>query len=77
MVLRERVLESKDRIEIVFHGLNPEDPERKIRGFQEIVTSSGRETELQFAPGQGGRVPGSSSYFQWLRVSEAQQGKSC
>ena len=63
------VLESKDQIEIVFHGLNPEDPERKIRGFQEIVTSSGSERTLRFENGTGGRVPGSSSYFQWLGVS--------
>lgn len=63
------LLETKDRIEIVFHGLNPEDPERKIRGFQEIVTSSGSEKTLQFETRQGGRVAGSSSYFQWIGVS--------
>ncbi len=63
------VIETKDRIEIVFHGLNPEDPERKIRGFQEIVTSSGGDETLSFELGRGGRVPGSSSYYQWLKVS--------
>ena len=62
------VLESKDRVEIVFHGLNPEDPERKIRGFQEIVRSSGTSADPTVEPGKGGRVPGSSSYFQWLIV---------
>ena len=63
------VLEVKPRVEIVFHGLNPEDPERKIRGFQEIVMSSGSEKALQFETRQGGRVAGSSSYFQWIGVS--------
>jgi len=62
------VLESKARVEIVFHGLNPEDPERKIRGFQEIITSSGTAAAPVFEVGKGGRVPGSSSYFQWLMV---------
>ena len=63
------VLDTKESVEIVFHGLNPEDPERKIRGFQEIITTSGSDKTLAFTPGKGGRVPGSSSYFQWLSVS--------
>ncbi len=33
------VLENRKSVEIVFHGLNPEDPGRKIEGFKEIVTS--------------------------------------
>ena len=32
------VLDAKEKVEIIFHGLNPEDPDRKIEGFQEIVT---------------------------------------
>ena len=63
------VLDTKKRIEIVFHGLNPEDPERKIAGFQEIIETSGSPNTLSFELGNGGRVPGSSSYFQWLVVS--------
>lgn len=62
-------LETKEATEIVFHGLNPEDPERKIEGFKEIIGSSGSKLELTFTLGQGGRVPGSSSYYQWLLVS--------
>ena len=34
------VLETKPRVEIVFHGLNPEDPEHEIAAFKEIVSSS-------------------------------------
>ena len=64
------VLEHRKSVEIVFHGLNPEDPERKIQGFKEIVASSSSEKSLHFEPGVGGLVPGSSSYFRWLRVSE-------
>ena len=62
------VLDTKERVEIVFHGLNPEDPERKIAGFQEILRSSSSEKPLTLDAGVGGRVPGSSSYFQWLSV---------
>ena len=65
------VLDTRPKVEIVFHGLNPEDPERKITAFQEIISSSASAPELGFTPGTGGRVPGSSSYYQWLTVSRA------
>ena len=63
------VLDSKSSIEIVFHGLNPEDPERKIAGFKEIISSCNETRRLEFRDGKSGRVPGSSSSFQWLIVS--------
>ena len=61
------VLETKERVELVFHGLNPDDPERKISAFQEILASS---TGAGFAleKGKGGSVPGSSSYFRWVSL---------
>jgi len=62
---------SKDRVEIIFHGLNPEDPDRKIEAFKAIATSAPTGPSLEFVPGDSGRVPGSSSYFQWLTVSTA------
>ena len=62
------VLATRPRIELVFHGLNPEDPDRKIRAFQEILGSSPTAPRLTFDRGQGGQVPGSSSYFQWVTV---------
>lgn len=65
------VLETKERVEIVFHGLNPEDPERKIQGFQEIVNSSQSDQPMQFSSGQGGRISSSSSYYQWLSVTRS------
>ncbi len=62
------VLATKQRVEIVFHGLNPEDPEKKIQAFKKIVESSPSETSLAYEPGEHGSVPGSSSYYQWLTV---------
>lgn len=63
------VLETKSRVEIVFHGLNPEDPETKIEAFKEIVGSSSGGGNLRFELGKGGKVPGSSSSFRWIIVS--------
>lgn len=65
------VLDSKKCVEIVFHGLNPEDPEKKIAAFQKIVTSAESSPKISFATGKGGQVPASSSSFQWLSVSRA------
>lgn len=62
------VLDSKDRVEIVFHGLNPEDPDKKIDAFKEIVSGSQREAALRYTLGKGGQVAGSSSYFRWVVV---------
>jgi hypothetical protein len=63
------VLESKPRVEIVFHGLNPEDPEAKIEAFREIAAGSETGAPMRYTLGNGGRVPGSSSYFRWVMVS--------
>ncbi|MEE9608316.1 MAG: hypothetical protein V3U03_11315 [Myxococcota bacterium] len=63
------VLDLKPRVEIVFHGLNPEDPEKKIAAFKEIVGSSETARSVSYAVGNGGRVTGSSSYFCWMVVS--------
>jgi len=62
------VMATKSKVEIVFHGLNPEDPERKISAFREIASSAPSGTEMEYELGESGRVPGSSSYFQWLTV---------
>ena len=42
------VLESKRKVEIVFHGLNPEDPEAKIQAFKEIIGSSEGGVSLRY-----------------------------
>jgi hypothetical protein len=63
------VLETKSRVEIVFHGLNPEDPESKIAAFKEIAGSSDTGPSLHYQVGKGGRIPGSSSSFRWVTVS--------
>jgi hypothetical protein len=65
------VMALRERIEIVFHGLNPDDPGRKIDAFHEIVGTSDAVSGLRFTRGRGGKIPGSSSYFQWLVVEKA------
>ena len=65
------VMSTKSQVEIVFHGLNPEDPERKIMAFKEIVNSAPSGASLEYASGTGGSIPGSSSYYQWLTVSRS------
>ena len=65
------VLETKSKVEIVFHGLNPEDPESKLAAFKEIAGGSRTGGTLRYELGTGGRVPGSSSYFRWVIVSQA------
>jgi len=63
------VLESKPKVEIVFHGLNPDDPGAKINAFKEIIGGSETGVSLRYDLGRGGGVPGSSSSFQWVTIS--------
>jgi hypothetical protein len=63
------VLDVRNNVEIVFHGLNPDDPAAKIEAFKEIVGSASTGDRLKYEFGQGGRVPGSSSSFRWLQIS--------
>jgi hypothetical protein len=62
------VLALRERVELVFHGLNPDDPARKLAAFQTIVDSASAEFDLIYEEGQGGAVPGSSSHYQWVTV---------
>jgi hypothetical protein len=64
------VMSTKERVDIVFHGLNPEDPERKIKAFRQIIDSAPAQSTVEYAPGDRGSVPGSSSYYQWLTVTK-------
>ena len=63
------VLETKPKVEIVFHGLNPGDPEAKIEAFKEIISGSETGANLNYDFGKGGQIPGSSSSFRWVTVS--------
>ena len=63
------VLETREKVEIVFHGLNPDDPEAKIEAFKEIAAGSESPRELTYKLGPGGHIAGSSSYFRWVTVT--------
>ena len=62
------VLETKRSVDLVFHGLNPDDPDRKIEAFKKIVESASTTHDIAYREGKGGAVPGSSSYYQWLTL---------
>jgi hypothetical protein len=63
------VLAVKKRIEIVFHGLNPDDPEAKLDAFREIIRGSKYAGDLRYELGSGGHITGSSSHYRWVTVS--------
>ena len=63
------VLAVKKRIEIVFHGLNPDDPEAKLAAFREIILGSRYHGELRYELGNGGHITGSSSHYRWVTIS--------
>jgi hypothetical protein len=62
------VLDSRPKVEIVFHGLNREDPERRITAFLEILRSVPSTAPLHFEHGEPGGIGESSSYYQWLTI---------
>jgi hypothetical protein len=65
------VLETKRSVDLVFHGLNPDDPGRKIEAFKKIIGSASTTQDIEYREGNGGAVPGSSSYYQWLTLERA------
>ena len=65
------VLDNKRSVELVFHGLNPDDPDRKIEAFKRILESATTTHVIEYRLGQGGAVPGSSSYYQWIILERA------
>jgi len=60
------VLEERPRVEIVFHGLNPEDPARRIEAFREVLASASDGERVETELGNGGRIRSSAAYYQWL-----------
>jgi len=64
------VVELRPQVEIVFHGLNADDPPRKIAAFREIVESVESDSRLHLEAGTSGRIGESSSFYQWLRISK-------
>jgi hypothetical protein len=64
------VLDSKPVVEIVFHGLNREDPDRKIGAFREILESVQLDAPVEIDVGPAGQIGTSSSYYKWVRVRQ-------
>ena len=64
------VLETKRSVDLVFHGLNPDDPDRKIEAFKKILESASTSHDIEYQEGLGGGVPASSSYYQWLTLTK-------
>jgi len=62
------VLDARPKVELVFHGRNPDDPERKINAFREVLESSSHAPPFEIERGRGGQVRGASSYYQWITL---------
>lgn len=62
------VLDTKPVVEIVCHGVNREDPDRKIAALREILDSAKLDPALVFDEGEAGRIGSSSSYYKWVRL---------
>jgi hypothetical protein len=65
------MLDEKESVQVIFHGLNPEDPDRKIAAFREVIDSAEGVRPLETDVLSSGRVAGSSSYYRWLSVRRA------
>jgi hypothetical protein len=63
------VLDSKSKVELVFHGLNPDEPEHKLQAFKEIIGGAANTKDLHYELGRGGHVAGSSSYYRWVIIT--------
>jgi len=62
------VLDTKPRVEIVFHGLNRDDPARRIAAFREIMASVSTASCPTFEAAAAGHIAESSTHYQWLEV---------
>lgn len=62
------VLDAKPTVEIVFHGLNREDPGRRIAAFQEIMGTVRTASAPTFEAREAAHIAESSTHYQWLLV---------
>lgn len=63
------VLSTRREVRLVFHGVNADDPGRKIESFKAILESAPSAPRLSLLAGQNGRVPQSATYYQWVTIS--------
>jgi hypothetical protein len=57
-----------EEVALVFHGVNPEDPDRKLGAFKTILETSPRTPKFVLTRGHSGRVPDSATYYQWVTL---------
>lgn len=60
------VLHARQRVDVVFHSANPDEPRRKIETFQRILGSAPDAPTLKCDQGEGGALGG--VYYRWLSI---------
>jgi hypothetical protein len=60
------ILREVDRADIVFHSANPDEPNRKISLFEQILGAAPGVAPFKFEEGESGRLAG--VYYQWLSI---------
>jgi hypothetical protein len=60
------LLQEVDRADLVFHSANPDEPNRKIAMFQQILAAAPDAPTCKYAEGASGQLGG--VYYQWLSI---------
>jgi hypothetical protein len=60
------ILQEVDRTDLVFHSANPDEPNRKIAIFQQILAAAPGVKAFKLAEGDSGRLGG--VYYQWISI---------
>ena len=60
------LLHEVDHTDIVFHSANPDEPNRKITLFEQILSSAPGGSGFKHVEGVSGRLAG--VYYQWLSI---------
>jgi hypothetical protein len=62
------VLQTRRPVQLVFHGINPEDPTRKIDAFQEILRSAPNGPAFTLEAAASDRVHETAAYYRWVTI---------
>jgi hypothetical protein len=60
------ILHEVDRADLVFHSANPDEPNRKIAMFEQILGAAPEAMKFRYVEGESGRLGG--VYYQWLSI---------